>query len=136
LRKEKSMIKIRRKERSKMKKIAYILIFLTLSINSAAFAESKLNKVKNKIKGGENKLIGKIWGDRDCSQYSTKTFKGLSDYKKCKEGLDPSEEKSIFLWKKSKKDKKFDANKPCDEYSSKTFTGLASKLKCKRAKKN
>ena len=119
-----------------MKKIAYILIFLTLSINSAAFAESKLNKIKNKIKAGENKLIGKIWGDRDCSQYSTKTLKGLSDYKKCKNGLDPSEEEGISLWKKSKKNNKFDPNKPCDEYSTKTFTGLVDKMKCKRAKQN
>ena len=119
-----------------MKKILYLLFFLSLSIDSIAFAESKLEKIKNKIKSGENKLIGKIWGDKDCSQYSTKTFKGLSDYKKCKNGLDPSEENSIFLWKRSKKDKKFDPNKPCDEYSTKTFTGLAAKMKCKRTKKN
>jgi len=50
--------------------------------------------------------------------------------------LDPSEEKSIFLWKKSKKNNKFDPNKSCDEYSTKTFTGLAAKIKCQRAKKN
>ncbi len=130
------MIKVRKKKRNKIKKILYILFFLSLSIDNIAFAESKLEKIKNKIKSGENKLIGKVWGDRDCSQYSTKTFKGLSDYNKCKKGLDPSEEKSIFLWKKSKKNKKFDPNKPCDEYSTKTFTGLAAKMKCKRAKKN
>ena len=130
------MIKIRRRKKNKMKKILYITLFFTLLINSVSFAESKLEKVKNKIKGVENKMIGKVWGDKDCSQYSTKTFKGLSDYKKCKSGLDPSEDKSIFLWEKSKKSKKFDPNKPCDEYSTKTFTGLAAKMKCKRAKKN
>ena len=119
-----------------MKKILYIILFLTFLIDSVSFAETKLNKIKNKIKGVEDKVIGKVWGDRDCSQYSTKTFKGLSDYNKCKKGLDPSEEKSIFLWKKSKKNNKFDPNKPCDEYSTKTFTGLAAKMKCKRAKKN
>jgi len=130
------MIKIREKKRSEMKKIVYILFFLSLSIDSIAFAESKLEKIKDKIKAGEDKLIGKVWGDRDCSQYSTKTFKGLSDYKKCKNGLDPSEEESTFFWKSSKKNKKFDPNKSCDEYSAKTFTGLAAKMKCKRLKKN
>ena len=119
-----------------MKKILYIILFLTFLIDSVSFAETKLNKIKNKIKGVEDKVIGKVWGDRDCSQYSTKTFKGLSDYNKCKKGLDPSEEKSIFLWKKSKKNNKFDPNKSCDEYSTKTFTGLAAKIKCQRAKKN
>ena len=119
-----------------MKKILYILFFLTFLIDGVSFAESKLEKIKNKIKSGEDKLIGKVWGDRDCSQYSTNTFKGLSDYKKCKKGIDPSEEESIFLWKKSKKNKKFDPNKSCDEYSTKTFTGLADKMKCKRLKKN
>jgi len=130
------MIKIRGKKRNKMKKILYILFFLSFVFDSISFAESKLEKVKNKIKAGEDMLIGKVWGDRDCSQFSTKTFKGLSDYNKCKKGIDPSEENSIFLWKKSKKDKKIDPNKPCDEYSTKTFTGLAAKMKCKRAKKN
>ena len=119
-----------------MKKILYILFFLSLLINNIAFAETKLEKIKNKIKAGEDKLIGKVWGDRDCSLYSTKTLKGLSDYNKCKKGLDPSDEESTFLLKKSKKDKKFDPNKPCDEYSTNTFSGLAAKMKCKRAKKN
>ena len=129
------MIKVRRKKKNEMKKILYIIIFLSLSIDNIAFAETKLEKIKNKIKSGENKLIGKIWGDRDCSRYSTKTFKGLSDYNKCKKGLDPSE-KSIFLLKKNKKNKIYDPNKSCDEYSTKTFTVLAAKLKCKRANKN
>jgi len=130
------MIKIRRKKRNKMKKILYIIFFLTFFIDSVSYGESKLEKIKNKIKSSEDKLIGKVWGDKDCSQYSTKTFKGLSNYNKCKKGIDPNEEKSIFLLKKSKKNEKFDPNKPCDEYSTKSFTGLAAKMKCKRAKKN
>ena len=136
MRKEESMIKLRRKKENKMKKILYIIFFLTFLIDSVSFAESKLEKIKNKIKSSEDKLIGKVWGDKDCSQYSTKTFKGLSNYNKCKKGIDPNEEKSIFLLKKSKKNEKFDPNKPCDEYSTKSFTGLAAKMKCKRAKKN
>ena len=119
-----------------MKTVLYILFFTILSLGNIAFAETKLEKVKNKIKSGEDKLIGKIWGDRDCSQYSTKTFKGLSDYKKCKDGIDPDDENRIFLWKNSKKNKKFDPNKPCEEYSTKTFTGLAAKMKCKKIKRN
>ena len=119
-----------------MKKILYIIFFLTFLIDSVAYGESKLEKIKNKIKSSEDKLIGKVWGDKDCSQYSTKTFKGLSNYNKCKKGIDPNEEKSIFLLKKSKKNEKFDPNKPCDEYSTKSFTGLAAKMKCKRAQKN
>jgi len=130
------MIKIRRKKRNKMKKILYIIFFLTFFIDSVSYGESKLEKIKNKIKSSEDKLIGKVWGDKDCSQYSTKTFKGLSNYNKCKKGIDPNEEKSIFLLKKSKKNEKFDPDKPCDEYSTKSFTGLAAKMKCKRAKKN
>ena len=117
-----------------MKKILYILFFIfifsSVSLDNIAFAESKLDKIKNKIKTSESKLVGKIWGDRDCSQYSTKTLSGLAQYKRCKSGLKPLEKTS---WKKTKE---FDPNKPCDEYSTKTFTGLAAKMKCKRAKKN
>ena len=115
-----------------MKKILHILFFISVfvSLDSIAFAESKLDKIKNKIKAGESKLASKIWGDRDCSQYSTKTLAGLAKYKRCKSGLETSEKK---IWKKTKE---FDPNKPCDEYSTKTFTGLAAKMKCKRAKKN
>ena len=115
-----------------MKKILYILFFISVfvSLDKGAFAESKLDKIKNKIKAGESKIVGKIWGDRDCSQYSTKTFSGLAKYKRCKSGLKPTEKKS---WKKTKA---FDPNKACDEYSTKTFTGLAAKMKCQRAKKN
>jgi len=129
------MIKIRNEKKSKMKKIIYILFALCLLLDNIVLAESKLEKIKNKIKTGEDKVVGKIWGTRDCSQYSIKTMSGLADYKRCKDGLDPSEEKSFFKWK-GKKNKEFDPNKPCDEYSSKTFTGLAAKIKCKRAKKN
>ena len=122
-----------------MKKILYIsfLISVSLSINNISFAESTLNKIKNKIKSTETNVANKIWGSADCSQYSTKTLSGLSDFKRCKNGLEPLD-KSIFksLTWKDKKNKKFDPNIPCDEYSSKTFTGLAAKLKCKRAKKN
>ena len=123
-----------------MRKIFRInfIIFLLLLISENSFAESKLVKIKDKIKTNEDKLIGKIWGTRDCSQYSTKTFAGLAEYKSCKRGLEPSEKESIFKslkWKK-KRNKEFDPNKPCDEYSTETFTGLAAKIKCKRAKKN
>ena len=49
-----------------MKKLIYIffLIVISLSVTEIAFAESKIAK--------------KIWGDKDCSQYSTKTLKGLT----------------------------------------------------------
>ncbi len=126
------MIKIRKKKENKMKKLLYILFILSISLDNISYAESNLEKIKNKIKTHENKLIGKVWGDKDCSQYSTKNFKGLYNYKKCKDGLDPTKDKSIFSWKKSVK---FDPNKPCVDYSTKTFTGLAAKMKCKRAKK-
>ena len=123
-----------------MRKIFRInfIIFLLLLISENSFAESKFEKIKDKIKTGEDKVIGKIWGTRDCSQYSTKTFAGLAEYKRCKSGLEPSEKKSIFKslkWKKNR-NKEFDPNKPCDEYSTKTFTGLTAKIKCKRTKKN
>ena len=122
-----------------MKKTIYIIffVFLSFSINEIAFADSTLNKIKEKVKATEAKVINKIWGDKDCSEYSTKTFKGLSEYKRCKSGLEQSD-KSLFksLSYKGKKKEEFDPNKPCDEYSTKTFTGLAAKLKCKRAKKN
>ena len=123
-----------------MKKLVYIIIFtiiVALSIHKIAVADTKLDKIKNKIKSGENKLIGKIWGTKDCSQYSTKTFTGLANYKRCKNGMEPSD-KNFFKsldWKKDK-NKEFDPNKPCHEYSTKTFTGLSAKMKCKRAKKN
>ena len=115
-----------------MRKFLYILFFVlvSVSLSNIAFAETKIDKIKNKIKAVESKAVGKIWGTRDCSQYSTRTLSGLVKYKRCKSGLKETEKKS---WKKTKT---FDPNKPCDEYSSKTFTGLAAKMKCKRAKKN
>ena len=123
-----------------MRKILYILffIFVSVSLDNIALAESKLDKIKNKIKAAESNVVGKIWGTRDCSQYSTKTFAGLAEYNSCKRGLEPSEKESIFksLKWKEKRNKEFDPNKPCDEYSTETFTGLAAKIKCKGAKKN
>ena len=123
-----------------MRKILRInfIIFLLLLISDNSFAESKLAKIKDKIKTGEDKVIGEIWGTKDCSQYSTKTLAGLAEYKMCKRGLEPSEKESIFksLKWKEKGNKEFDPNKPCDEYSTKTFAGLSAKIKCKRAKKN
>ena len=123
-----------------MKKIIYILflLFISSSFNEITFADSKLDKIKMKIQSTESKLVNKVWGDKDCSQYSTKTLAGLADYKRCKSGLEPSEKEGIFksLSWKGKKKKEFDPNKSCDEYSTKTFTGLAAKIKCKRAKKN
>ena len=115
-----------------MKKILFILffIFVFVPLDNITFAESKLDKVKNKIKAVESKAVGKIWGTKDCSQYSTKTLVGLAKYKRCKSGLKATEKKS---WKKTKA---FDPNKPCNEYNTKTFTGLSAKMKCKRAKKN
>ena len=122
-----------------MKKIIYIIFFIVISLSfgNLAQADNPLKKIKEKIQAAETSLVNKVWGDRDCSQHSTRTLKGLSDYKRCKKGLEP-DDKSFFKslsWKDKKKNK-FDPNKPCDEYSTKTFTGLAAKLKCKRAKKN
>ena len=76
-----------------MKKILHILFFISVfvSLDNIAFAESKLDKIKNKIKSVETKAAGKIWGTRDCSQYSTKTLAGLVKYKRCKSGLEISE---------------------------------------------
>ena len=94
----------------------FFLIVISLSVTEIAFAESMIAK--------------KLWGDKDCSQYSTKTFSGLTQYKRCKSGLKPLEKK---IWKKTKE---FDPNKSCDEYSTKNFASLLTKMKCKRAKKN
>ena len=82
------MIKVERKK-SKMKKLyhlKFIILFFSLLADNV-LAESKLDKIKNKIKTGENKIVGKIWGNKDCSQHSTKTLAGLADYRKCKSGL-------------------------------------------------
>ena len=63
-----------------MKKVLYIILFISTSllINEISFAESK-----------------------DCSQYSTKTLAGLSDYVRCKKGLPPK--KNFFESLKIKK---------------------------------
>ena len=47
-----------------MKKIINLTIFLTLScfVSESVFADSK--------------IANKVWGDKDCSAYSTKTFSG------------------------------------------------------------
>ena len=100
-----------------MKKAFYIIVF------TCVFG-------KTNIAVADSKIANKIFGSRDCSQYSTKTFSGLSDYVKCKKGFEP-DEKNFFKsleWKKGQK--KFDPNKPCDAYTTKTITGLASKIKC------
>tara|TARA_B100000959_G_C14484923_1_gene420773 strand:+ start:77 stop:403 length:327 start_codon:yes stop_codon:yes gene_type:complete len=108
-----------------MKKIIQVLLFMTLylSINQLAF--------------GESKIANKVFGSKDCSQYTTKTLSGLSDYVKCKKGLDPTKEKSFFKSLKwNNKKNTYEPNKPCDEYSTKTITGLSAKLKCKKAENN
>ena len=72
---------------------------------------------------------------RDCSQYSTKTFVGLSQKMRCKKGLSPSE--GIFFkseWKKNKSKPTYVPGKPCNEYSSKTLVGLMAKMRCKKDK--
>ena len=108
-----------------MKKTLYILLILFLHLSFA------------KVSLAESKIANKIFGEKDCSQYSTKTFAGLNKYVRCKKGLEQSEG-FIFSSKFTKKDKKktYDPAKPCNEYSTKTFTGLADKMKCKKAKKN
>tara|TARA_Y100000590_G_scaffold319714_1_gene361796 strand:- start:1319 stop:1636 length:318 start_codon:yes stop_codon:yes gene_type:complete len=78
---------------------------------------------------------------RDCSQYSTKTFSGLTQKMRCKKGLPPLK-KSFFKsleyneWKETwkKKNNYYVPGKPCNEYSTKTLAGLRAKIKCKREK--
>ena len=84
----------------------------------------------------ESKIATKIFGSKDCSQYSTKTISGLNKYVRCKKGLKQNDSFFFSSEFKNKNKKKFDPNKPCDEYSTKTMAGLADKMKCKRAKKN
>ena len=63
-----------------MKKILYIIFFISTALlfSEISFAET-----------------------RDCSQYSTKTFSGLSNYMRCKKGLPPK--KNFFESLKIKK---------------------------------
>ena len=95
-----------------MKKIIYIIFFIsaTLSISKISFAESQ-----------------------DCSQYSTKTFSGLSKYMRCKKGLPPK--KNFFESLKIKKTNPDEAagkeKLDCNEYSTKTLVGLMRKIRCK-----
>ena len=96
-----------------MKKILYIIFFIsaTLLFSEFSLAESQ-----------------------DCSQYSTKTFSGLSDYMRCKKGLPPK--KNFFESLKMKKTNPDEATGKekldCNEYSTKTLVGLMRKIRCKR----
>ena len=67
-----------------MKKILFIIFFISVYL------------LEYKVVFAESKLSDKIWGTRDCSQYSTKTFSGLSDFVKCKKGLELSGNKNFF----------------------------------------
>jgi len=107
-----------------MKKILYTIIFTSIVISTSGIALA------------ESKIANKVFGSKDCSQYSTKTFTGLSDYVRCKKGLEPTEKNFFKSLKWKKREKTFDPNKSCDEYSTKTFTGLAAKMKCLRSRKN
>ena len=75
---------------------------------------------------------------KDCSQYSTKTWVGLTAKLRCKKGLPPVEKNFLesFEWKniKSKKisNPTYIPGKPCNEYSTKTLVGLMAKMKCKK----
>ena len=95
-----------------MTKIINIIFLLTLITCSIPDAISKTQK--------------------DCSQYSTKTFAGLAKKMRCKKGLEPLK-KNFFKslsWKKGKSKSTYIPEKPCNEYSTKTMVGLAAKLRC------
>tara|TARA_Y100000590_G_scaffold138400_1_gene158457 strand:+ start:5971 stop:6324 length:354 start_codon:yes stop_codon:yes gene_type:complete len=115
LKKEKNTIEVKKEKKNNIMKIIYTLIFLISFTfgSTSALAET----------------------ERDCSQYSSKTFAGLSDKIRCKRGLPPREDKSIFnilKFKGKKSDKTTVENKKsCDEYSTKTVAGLVKKLRCK-----
>ena len=95
-----------------MKKILYIIFFIStaLLINEISFAESK-----------------------DCSQYSTKTFAGLSDYVRCKKGLPPKKNffESLKIKKKNTDVSTSKEKLDCNEYSTKTLVELMRKIRCK-----
>ena len=99
-----------------MIKIFNILFLYTIItfINSDAIAETK----------------------KDCSQYSTKTFSGLSQKIRCKKGLPPLEKNFLksLEWKKNRSKPTYVPSKPCNEYSTKTLVGLVAKMKCKKNK--
>ena len=96
-----------------MKKILYIIFFISTALlfSEISFAESS-----------------------DCSQYSTKTFSGLSKYMRCKKGLPPK--KNFFESLKIKKTNPDEATGKekldCNEYSTKTLAGLMRKIRCKK----
>ena len=71
---------------------------------------------------------------RDCSQYSTKTFVGLSQKIRCKKGLPPLEKNFLKSLEWKKKKPTYVPGKPCNEYSTKTLVGLSAKIRCKRNK--
>ena len=100
---------------NKIKIIIFVLVVMFLSNNS--FAETK----------------------QDCSQYSTKTWTGLSDKMKCKRGEPVAERKKAKKFSdlnpfKSKKSKKKEPKviTSCDDYSTKNLAGLLKKIKCKK----
>ena len=99
-----------------MIKIFNILFLFTIIafVNSDAIAETK----------------------RDCSQYSTKTFVGLSQKMRCKKGLPPLEKNFLksLEWKKNRSKPTYVEGKPCNEYSTKTLVSLLAKMKCKKNK--
>jgi hypothetical protein len=73
----------------------------------------------------------------DCSKYSTKTLKGLTDKIRCKKGLDPRKENNISFFDsinifKPKNNNTQTINKNCSDYSTKTFASLVGKIKCKK----
>ena len=100
---------------NKIKIIIFVLVAMFLSNNS--FAATK----------------------QDCSQYSTKTWTGLSDKMKCKRGEPVAERKKAKKFSdlnpfKSKKSKKKEPKviTSCDDYSTKNLAGLLKKIKCKK----
>ena len=80
----------------------------------------------------------------DCSQYSSKTYVGLLDKMRCKEGLPVKVRKSpkkfsdinfLNLRPKDEFGEVIPKKKlSCDEYTTKTLTGLIGKMKCKKNK--
>ena len=52
-----------------------LIILFTFGLNDFSHAESK--------------IATKVFGSKDCSQYSTKNFADLGQYVRCKKGLPP-----------------------------------------------
>ena len=117
------MIEIKEeKNKIQMNKLIHIIFFIAFTFTIYSYAQA------------ESKIANKVFGSKDCSKYSTNTFSGLSDYVKCKKGLEPSNEENVFksLKGKKSKSKEFDPNKPCDEFTTKTLAGLFGKYRCIR----